>query len=451
MKNLFLSLGEFIQKKKKLSISIAAILLLLIAGWIFFGPKQSAAQYQTAQVTKGTIISTVTESGNVASSNQANVGSPTTGIITALFVKDEDPVQAGQNLFQVKSTASQQEVASAWAAYQNAVSTANNVAQSKLSEQANLEKDRAAVIAASAAVTQMQNNIAASQPNPATKQAYTQSDIDSINSALTSAQETFTADQTKYTQADQSITAATASENSAWLAYQATQDSIVTSPVSGTVANLAYQVGDQVQASGNSVNTSSSNSNNTTNSSTNSVLSIGNFSAPYIKVQASEVDIPNIHQGEHAMITLSAYPSKTFVGTVNNVDTVGVVTSGVVSYNVYITFVAPPAGILPGMSATVTIETTRKDNVLSVPTSAIQTIGGQPEVRVMQNGKITFVPITTGIASTTDTEITSGLSEGQTIITNILQTTESSTTSPFNRGFGPGFGGGGTFRGVRGG
>lgn len=162
MKNLFLSLGEFIQKKKKLSISIAAILLLLIAGWIFFGPKQSAAQYQTAQVTKGTIISTVTESGNVASSNQANVGSPTTGIITALFVKDEDPVQAGQNLFQVKSTASQQEVASAWAAYQNAVSTANNVAQSKLSEQANLEKDRAAVIAASAAVTQMQNNIAAS-------------------------------------------------------------------------------------------------------------------------------------------------------------------------------------------------------------------------------------------------------------------------------------------------
>lgn len=181
------------------------------------------------------------------------------------------------------------------------------------------------------------------------------------------------------------------------------------------------------------------------------MLSIGNFSAPYIKVQASEVDIPNIHQGEHAMITLSAYPSKTFVGTVNNVDTVGVVTSGVVSYNVYITFVAPPAGILPGMSATVTIETTRKDNVLSVPTSAIQTIGGQPEVRVMQNGKITFVPITTGIASTTDTEITSGLSEGQTIITNILQTTESSTTSPFNRGFGPGFGGGGTFRGVRGG
>lgn len=451
MKNLFLSLREFIQKKKKLSMSIAAILIVVIAGWIFFGPRQSAAQYQTAQVTRDTIISTVTESGNVASSNQANVGSPTTGIITALFVKDRDSVQAGQNLFQVKSTASQQEVASAWAAYQNAVNAADTAGQSKLSEQATLEKDRAAVIAASATVTQMQNNIAASQPNPATKASYTQSDIDSINSALTSAQETFTADQAKYTQADQSISAATASENAAWLAYQATQDSIVTAPVNGTVANLAYEVGDQVQASGNSVNTSSSNSNNTTNSSTNAVLSIGNFSTPYIKVQASEVDIPTIHAGEHAMITLSAYPSKTFVGTVNNVDTVGTVTSGVVSYNVYVTFVAPPAGILPGMSATGSIETARKDNVLSVPTSAIQTIGGQPEVRVMQNGKIAFVPVTTGIASNTDTEITSGVTEGQTVVTSVLSTTRStSTTSPFNRAFGPGFGGT-TVRGARGG
>lgn len=450
MQHLLQNARRFITMKKKIGLGLAVVILLLVS-WLILRPKQATPQYETAQATKGTIISTVTESGNVASSNQANIGSPTTGVITALFVKDGDSVQAGQNLFQVKSTASEQEVASSWAAYQNAVEVANNASQSQLSEQATLEKDRAAVIAASATVTQMQNNLAASQPNPATKVSYTQNDIDSINSALTSAQETFNADQAKYNQSGQSISAAQAAENSAWLAYEATQDSIVTAPVSGTVANLAYQVGDQVQASGNSVNTSVNNANNTNNSTANAVLSLGNFSTPYIKVQASEVDIPTIHAGEHALITLSAYPSKTFVGTVNNVDTVGTVTSGVVSYNVYVTFIAPPAGILPGMSATVTIETARKDNVLSIPTSAVQTVGGEQGVRLMQHGKITFVPVTTGIASSTDTEITSGLSEGQTVVTNVLSTTGSaSTTSPFNRTFGPGFGGG-ALRGARGG
>src|SRR6185437_10135629 len=102
---------------------------------------------------------------------------------------------------------------------------------------------------------------------------------------------------------------------------------------------------------------------------------------------------------------------------------------------------------------TAVIQTNRKDDVLYVPTSAIQSVGGASYVRVMQNGNITQVPVSTGIASDSDTEITSGLTSGQTIITAEITTAGKAqqTTSPFGgSGFGAGgargFGGGGAAR-----
>lgn len=435
--------------RKKTTISLVVIVVLILFAWNRIASATKKPQYQTASVTRGTIISSITESGNVTTTSQGTVGSPTTGIVEEIYVKNGDQVTQGENLFKVKSTATVQEIASTYATYQNALVSANTAEQNQLSAQATLEKDRAAVISASSAVTQMQNNVAASQPNPATKTSYTQNDIDAINSALTSAQETFTADEKKYTQSNQNIAAAQAAENSAWLSYQATQDSIVTAPIDGTVANISVQPGDQVTASSGNLSSNLSNSANTGTS----ILSIGNFSAPYIKVTASEVDVPTIHPGEKATITLNAYTGKTFVGEVKQVDTVGTITSGVVTYNVYVGFVAPPSGIEPGMSATVSIQTARKDDVLTVPSGAIQTLGGSPTVRVLQNGNITNVPVTIGISSDTDTEVTSGLSEGQTVVTGVVQTSPTgATSSPFSgtRGFG---GGGGAvfFRGGGGG
>lgn len=444
-KEAFLRLRHALFGSKKRSVISTIILIVFIfLGWRAFAQSSNKPQYQTATVIRGTIISSVTESGNVTTNSQGSVGSPTTGIIEEIYVKNGDNVTEGQDLFKVKSTATAQEIASAYAAYQNSLVQANSAQQNQLTAQATLEKDRAAVIAASSAVTQMQNNVAASQPNPATKQSYTQNDIDSINSALTSAQETFAADEKKYTQSNQNIAASQASENSAWLAYEATQDSVVTSPIDGTVANISVQSGDEVTASSGNLSSELSNS---SSSGGGAVLSVGDFSRPYIKVQASEVDIPNIKPGEKATITLNAFSNKTFVGDVKQVDTVGTISSGVVTYNVYVGFIAPPSSIGPGMSATVTIETARKDDVLTVPSGAVQTINGETTVRVLQNGNITNIPVTVGISSDTDTEITSGLSEGQTVVTGILQTTtgNSGTASPFSstRGFGGGFGGGG--------
>lgn len=458
-------------KKKLLLLGVLALIVAVGIPRLLAANKK-APQYQTAQVTRGSIISSITESGNIAAQMQADVSSPATGVIEEIYVKNGDQVVAGQNLFKVKATATPQEVQQAYANFLSAQNSTLNAQQSKQSLQAQLESARQAVINAQSAVDQMNSNRSTTNINPATKQTYTQNDIDSINSSLTSAKESFTAAETKYKQADNAIAAASASQTVAAMNYQNTQDAVVTAPIDGTVANLAAAIGGSVSGSSggggnssNSTSTSGGSSNGSSNaaagttsgSSTTSgspVLIIGNFSDLSVKVQVSEVDIPNVHEGEKATITLDAFPDKTYVGTVTGVDTIGTSSSGVVTYNAYITMTAPPATIQPGMTATATIETARKDDVLMVPTAAVQTINGQSTVRALKNGIVTPVDVTTGISSDTDTEITSGLTEGETVVTSVVTPTTTNGTqgaSPFSGLGGRGGFGGGGFGGTRGG
>src|SRR5258706_1250936 len=102
----------FFKSRTRTVIIVISILAVSFFAWRTFGQKKRQTQYLTAQTQKGSIISTVNESGNVTSTSQGGVGSPTTGIIKAMYVKDGDTVSQGQNLFQVKSIATAQEIAS---------------------------------------------------------------------------------------------------------------------------------------------------------------------------------------------------------------------------------------------------------------------------------------------------------------------------------------------------
>lgn len=431
---------------------ITKILLIIVlagAGWFLFSKISSSssgkATYQTAKVEKGNIISTLTESGTVTAVSQTAISSPTDGIISEVYVKNGDVVVANQELFKVKSTATDKEKATAYAAYLNAVNSAQTAAQNKESLQAQLESARKIVIDAQSAVESLNNNLNNSYPNPATKQSYTQNEIESIKSALTTAQKNFSVTETKYKQAGTSIGATASSQEVAWLNYQATQDSVVTAPIAGTVANFSAAVGNNVSAS--TTTTNSSNSSTTTTTNVSTVLVIGDFSLLTIRAQANEVDVPSLAAGQKATVTLDAFPDKTFVGEVSSVDTIGTSNSGVVTYNVYITLVSPPPTVHSGMTASAVIQTNKKNNVLKVPTAAISTSNGTSTVRTIKNGQTTEVEVETGIADDTYTEIISGLTEGQEIVTSTTSSTtsSSSTTSPFGRSVG-GFGSGGNVR-----
>lgn len=436
---------------KKIFVLCGIILLVGVVLYRFVRTNTAAIQYQTTTVERGNIISTISASGSISTVGQTAVTSPTDGVITEVYVKNGDAVVSGQHLFSVKSTATPQEKQQAYADLLNAQNAVSSAIQNKQALQATLEQSRAVVISASSNVTAMQNNLSVSQPNPATKQPYTQNEIDLMNSALTSARQSFTATETKYNQADTSIAAANASLGVSHYKYAATQDSIVTSPIDGTVANLSALVGTNVAASsGNTGSNTSSDSSTSTTATT--ILVLGNFGELYIKTPITEVDVSKVKPAQKVTVTLDAFSDKTYVGTVSSVDTIGTISSGVVTFNAYITLVSPPTTVQPGMTASSVIQLERADDVLFVPTSAIQTTTEEPTVRVLKNGKETPVVVQTGLVSDESTEVISGLSEGDTIImgttTPATRTTGSTTTtSPFggtNRGFGGAAAGGAT-------
>jgi macrolide-specific efflux system membrane fusion protein len=109
--------------------------------------------------------------------------------------------------------------------------------------------------------------------------------------------------------------------------------------------------------------------------------------------------------------------------------------------------------ILPNMTATANIISKVEDNVLLIPSSAVQTVGTASTVNVLKNGQVTSVSVQVGDSSDSQTAITSGLSEGDTVVTSTISTATTTTTSsssPFSGGLRlGGFGGasGGAARG----
>lgn len=414
-------------------IKLAAIIILIL-GILFlgsnYGKKPQTASYQTSEVVKESIIESITESGNVTSDSQTNIGSPTNGIISEVFVKNGEEVSADEPLFSVRSTATPQEQAAAYASFLSAQSSLNSATAKLNSLQSALFKANQAFINDKG----IQNPSEEQKADP----KYVEENADWLQA------------EADYKNQQGVIAASRASYNSAALSYAATQDSTVTAPISGTVANLSLGTGSNVTATGTTYNNSSSSSNSSSQGT--QVVVIGNFSQLSIKAPINEVDISKVKVGQKATVTLDAFPEQTFVGRVTSTDTIGVNSSGVVTFNAYISLVLPPASIKPGMSATAIIQIARHDNALSIPTAAIQTTNGTSTVQRLKSGKVEVTEVETGISSDTNTEILSGLSEGDSVIIGAQSTTIQSGASPFsgiNRGFG-GLGGGGNARVLNG-
>ena len=105
------------------------------------------------------------------------------------------------------------------------------------------------------------------------------------------------------------------------------------------------------------------------------------------EIPFNEVDITKIKVGQKATLTFDAIDGLSIVGQVADIDTVGTVTQGVVNYNVKIIFDASGSQVKPGMSVTASGITNVKQDVLTVPNSAVKTSGGISYVQVLVNGQ----------------------------------------------------------------
>lgn len=425
----------------RLSLIKKAIIVIVIAvaGWFGFSRLTASSnnkpQYQTTAAERGILVASVTASGSVShQGNSVNITTSATGIVQQVYVQNGDTVTQGQKIADITlDQDSSQQQASMWSSYLSAQNTLNAAKAKMNSLQSALFKANQAFI----------NDKGVSNPTDQQKAdpKYIQENADWLQA------------EADYNNQAGVIAAAQAALTSAWLSYQETSSTII-APTAGVIANLSLTPGLTIPSSNDSSSSDTSTSSNTSNSSqTVGIITVegGNVQA---SVNISEIDAPKIKPRQKATLTLDAFSGKTFTGKIASININGVVSSGVSNYPATIIFDSAPENIYQSMAVSATIITDVKDNVILVPNGAVQTNNGESTVRVLRNGQVTQVSITVGQANDTQTEIVSGISEGDTVVTGTTVPTgtgrQGQTTSPFSGlGGGRGFGGGGAVRIMR--
>ena len=137
-----------------------------------------------------------------------------------------------------------------------------------------------------------------------------------------------------------------------------------------------------------------------------------------LNVEVDEIDIPGVKPGQRAIIDVDALPDVEFEGEVLTISPVAEEEEGVILYEVKVGFNVPEdSGIKVGMSAEADIVIVERNDVLLVPSRAItEDSEGNPVVMVVVNEQTEERPVVTGISDGFDTEIVSGLNEGEVVL-----------------------------------
>jgi RND family efflux transporter MFP subunit len=138
-------------------------------------------------------------------------------------------------------------------------------------------------------------------------------------------------------------------------------------------------------------------------------------------VELDEIDLPGVKLGQETVITVDALPDMEYKGTVSSIYPVPVTLGGIVLYNIKIDLdVSADSEVKVGMSASADIVLSKQSNALLVPSRAvIEDSQGNPLVKVMVNDQVEERPVVVGISDSLETEIISGLTEGELILVEI--------------------------------
>ena len=403
MKEKLLNFVKYIfSDRKKAAIFIV---IMLAAAYLFLrGNGDEVPQVQTAKVQKGTIISSVSTSGNVISSNIENVTTQASGTVKKVYISDGDEVYAGQKIAEIDlDVQGQQSQAATYYTYISADRSLNTAKSNYRKTQATL------------AVVYDEIKGHDDDESLEMKEERTNAEVANDN-------------------AYDSVKTSEVRLSSAALSLRTTSGSI-TSPISGIVKSVTIaegmNIGATETASGARAN--------------QRVATIGTEGLPIATFNISEIDVSIIEPGKKATISLDSIADKTFTGKVVSVDRVGMITNNVTTYTTIIQFDTSSDQILPNMAATANIIIESKSDCLIVPSQAVNYQDGQESVTVIIDGREQNVAVETGIFNDTQTEITSGLNEGDIVITGI-STSTNQTTQGRSGGFM--FGGGGAGRMV---
>lgn len=175
-------------------------------------------------------------------------------------------------------------------------------------------------------------------------------------------------------------------------------ESRLVAPISGTVLDITLEVGEVV-------------------SGLQPVATVADTGSLRIEADIDEIDVGRVSVSQPVTVTLDAYPGIAMPGTVESLSPGATQKQGSTVYGAVIKF-TPVEGVVPrsGMAANVDITARRKDNVLLLPNRAFESVGGRQYVAVQEGGTTRKIEVETGLSNTTDTEVVSGLREGELVV-----------------------------------
>lgn len=385
-------------KKKILSLIILIVIIAVVATQIQSRFKDNG--YITETVSRSNISEIVTEAGNIETVGKTDVFSPSTGIVEEIYTQNGDYVTRDQKLFKVNSTATVQEQQAAYSNYLIAKSTLETA-------QSTLHSLRSGMYTEWKSFRDIATSSEYETDSGAPKKD------ERLTAEFQSSQDDWLASEARYKDQQTAIAQGQASVNSAWLLYQATQDATVLALSDGVISNLAIGENDNVK--------SSLGATGLTLTTPTPILSIINASNYVAKISLSEADVYKVIPGQEVDIEVDAYRNEKYKGVVLRVDDIGTDINSVIKFNAYIEITNSDEKLKYGMTIDADIKTKTVNNALTVANSAIKPHKGGRAVRVYdkKTKKIEFIPVEIGIKGQDKTEIASGISEGQEIISSL--------------------------------
>ncbi len=229
-------------------------------------------------------------------------------------------------------------------------------------------------------------------------------------------------------------------ENTLADANDALANYIIRAPFSGTIASIMPKVGDTASPG----------------SAFATIISSGR----YATISLNEVDISKVKIGQKATLTFDAIDGLSLTGKVIEMDSIGTVSQGVVTYNVKIGLDASDSRVLPGMSVSAAVITNVRQDVVLVPNGAVKSQNNESYVEVVDTANSALSPSGTssqletgtivtkrvtvqkGAANDTMTEIVSGLNAGDTVVVRSVSASAQTTQTSGSGIRLPGLGGG---------
>jgi len=435
-------------KKIAIAVGVVALLVIIVSVTVYQSGK-NVVTVQTGKVQRQDLASVVSASGEIRPKTYVNIGANAFGKITHLLVKEGDHVKKGQLLAQLENVQSSADVNANQASLQAAETDALAADAALKTSQADLRRAQA---------DYERNKLDWERAQNLFKDGLiSKSDFDSRQNAWATADSGLVQAQARVSQAKAQTDSADkhVSQNRATLTRFADvlQKATYTAPYDGIITNLPVREGETVVMG-------------IQNSPGSTLMTLADMSVITAEVKVDETDIVNVHLGQPAEVTIDAIPKKVFHGTVTEIGdnaivrSTGVATSQQASaseeakdFKVVVTVNDPPSDLRPGLSTTAKITTANRSNVLSIPIQALalrtkaqleqeksgpgavhaaspaasdpprdkdKIKGSEQDVQgvfVIRKKKAEFVPVTTGVTGTSEVEVSSGLNDGDEVIT----------------------------------